>query len=277
MSVAAITRAGDLTRVGIFHPETGRQPSSTLYFTGADPRRTITALAALYSWWQDGVPTERMSESLYGLALDGGRLMEHAWHIEKAVNLTTGEKSPAGQSASPSLLANRWGGLDQLHGQYDDKRQPMYLYGFSNKTGTLHRYRSTRSGVTTAGKVAGFGNVKGLTLIAQRPKDDVLLANTTTGSLITITVPRTTRMTTSVTRLRDRTWQGFERIVAEPCGNATVLLAIDDDTHRGYVYDIGHARGRATPISRWNMTVDTSDMSVVTSMYGDGTDPLRGA
>jgi hypothetical protein len=51
-----------------------------------------------------------------------------------------------------------------------------------------------------------------------------------------------------VKQVRGSTWQGFESLVAAPCGTGTLLLGIDKDTGAGYLYSIGHANGTATAI-----------------------------
>jgi hypothetical protein len=52
-----------------------------------------------------------------------------------------------------------------------------------------------------------------------------------------------------VKQVRTRTWQGFEVLSAMACGrNGTLLLGIDKDTKKGYLYAVGHANGLSTVI-----------------------------
>jgi hypothetical protein len=52
-----------------------------------------------------------------------------------------------------------------------------------------------------------------------------------------------------VKRVRDTTWQTFEALVADGCGQTGILLtAVDHDTDSAYLYAVGHANGTATVI-----------------------------
>lgn len=56
-------------------------------------------------------------------------------------------------------------------------------------------------------------------------------------------------MTAIAKKVRSRTWQGFEFLVAERCGSQSILLTgIDMDTGSAYLYAVGHARGTTTAI-----------------------------
>jgi hypothetical protein len=93
----------------------------------------------------------------------------------------------------------------------------------------------------------GFSAVKTMTLISQTRSYDTFLANTRSGALYTIRIPLSGKPV--VKKVRASTWQGFETLIAEKCGNqSTLLLAIDKDTRRGYLYAVSHANGTATVI-----------------------------
>jgi hypothetical protein len=88
-----------------------------------------------------------------------------------------------------------------------------------------------------------------MALISQTATYDTFLANTRGGALYTIRLPRTSAMKPVVKRVRDSTWQGFDALIAEKCGQyGTLLLGIDKDTQSGYLYAVGHANGTATVI-----------------------------
>ncbi|TDO56011.1 hypothetical protein EV651_11336 [Kribbella sp. VKM Ac-2571] len=104
--------------------------------------------------------------------------------------------------------------------------------------GSVWRNRATYS---------GFSAVKTMTLISQTRSYDTFLANTRGGALYTIRIPLSGAPV--VKKVRASTWQGFETLIAEKCGNqSTLLLAIDKDTRRGYLYAVSHANGAATVI-----------------------------
>jgi hypothetical protein len=95
----------------------------------------------------------------------------------------------------------------------------------------------------------GFAAVKTMAMISQTLTYDTFLANTRGGALYTIRVPRTSPMKPIVKKVRSSTWQAFDTLIAEKCGQyGTLLVGIDKDTHSGYLYALGHANGTATVI-----------------------------
>ncbi|HEY3556352.1 MAG TPA: hypothetical protein VGL05_02745, partial [Kribbella sp.] len=123
------------------------------------------------------------------------------------------------------------------------------LYGLRND-GTLFRWNAAGESPVAAGSATGFAAVKSMTLISKTATYDTFLANTKAGALYTIRIPITSPMKPIVTVVRSATWQGFESLVAGPCGQyGTVLLGIDKDTRTGTLYAVGHANGTATVIN----------------------------
>jgi hypothetical protein len=125
----------------------------------------------------------------------------------------------------------------------------MNAYGLRND-GTLLRWTFDR---TTAWRsktsYPGFAAVKSMALISKTRTYDTFLANTRSGALYTIHIPTTSPMKPVVKLVRHSTWQGFETMLAAPCGQSgTLLLGIDKDTKAGYLYAVGHANGSATVI-----------------------------
>jgi hypothetical protein len=104
--------------------------------------------------------------------------------------------------------------------------------------GSLWRNKATYS---------GFSAVKTMALISQTRTYDTFLANTRGGALYTIRIP--TSGAPVVKKVRTSTWQTFETLIAEQCGQqSTLLLAIDKDSRNGYLYAVSHANGTATVI-----------------------------
>jgi hypothetical protein len=121
--------------------------------------------------------------------------------------------------------------------------------------GTLSRWDMQYNNANATAKWAnkqsttGFAAVKTMAMISQTLTYDTFLANTRGGALYTIRVPRTSPMKPIVKKVRDSTWQGFESLLAEKCGQyGTMLVGIDKDTKTAYAYAVGHANGTATVI-----------------------------
>ncbi len=133
---------------------------------------------------------------------------------------------------------------------FDDSARKIshfMAYGLRSD-GTLFRWNGGFG--RAAQSVPGFSSVKSMALISKTATYDTFLANTRGGALYTIRIPITSPLKPIVTRVRTSTWQGFEALVANKCGNyGTVLLGIDKDTNSGYLYAVGHANGTATVIN----------------------------
>lgn len=121
-------------------------------------------------------------------------------------------------------------------------------YGLKN--GVLYRWRIDNGTWRATGSYPGFSAVKSIALIAKTATYDTFIANTRGGALYTIRIPTTSPMKPIVKPVRTRTWQGFETLIAERCGQyGTLLLGIDKDTGTGHAYAVGHANGTATVIN----------------------------
>lgn len=96
---------------------------------------------------------------------------------------------------------------------------------------------------------AGLKGVKSIAVISKTATYDTLLANTVTGVLKTIRIPVSTSLRPVIKTVRSGTWQGFESLIATKCGTSgTLLLGIDKDLQKGYLYAVGHATGTSTVI-----------------------------
>ncbi|MEV6414047.1 hypothetical protein [Kribbella sp. NPDC051718] len=122
-------------------------------------------------------------------------------------------------------------------------------YALRNQDGTLFRWTvDAKGGWHKAGTAAGFSAVKAMALISKTRTYDTFLANTHSGGLYTIHIPTKLPMKPVVKVVRKSTWQGFDTLIAQGCGNGVLLLGINRDTEVAYLYAVGHANGTATPI-----------------------------
>ncbi|MGW6199173.1 hypothetical protein ACWF0M_23705 [Kribbella sp. NPDC055110] len=155
-----------------------------------------------------------------------------------------------GQLDPDSVQKSKVGG-GWIHQTYLE--QSTY-YGTKTRTNTyalqgdvVTRWTVEGSAWRAKATYTGFSAVKTMTLISQTRSYDTFLANTRGGALYTIRIPLTGKPV--VKKVRASTWQGFETLIAEKCGSqSTLLLAIDTDTRRGYLYAVSHANGTATVI-----------------------------
>ncbi|GAA3569159.1 hypothetical protein [Kribbella ginsengisoli] len=135
--------------------------------------------------------------------------------------------------------------------EYEVVKDRVYrstAYGLRND-GTLFRWNTSDGSWRRTGSAPGFGSVKSMALIGKTATSDTFLANLSGGALYTIKIPLSTPMKPVVTKVRPSGWGGFEKLIADKCGNSgTLLLAIDNDTKSGYTYAMSHANGAATVI-----------------------------
>ncbi len=120
--------------------------------------------------------------------------------------------------------------------------------------GTIYRrdvgYTDGKPYRQITGWQSGYKGVKAMTLISQTPTYDTFLMTLTSGKLYTARLPLAGGhiIPGVVKQVRGSTWQGFESLVAAPCGTGTLLLGIDKDTGSAYLYSVGRANGTATAI-----------------------------
>ena len=149
-------------------------------------------------------------------------------------------------------IGGGWSDATFLESSYPNDTDPWALVNHYSLrgNGTLTRWDSRGGfGWTNPQSAGGFAAVKTMALISQTATYDTFLANTRGGALYTIRLPLTSPMKPVVKRVRDSTWQAFEALIAEKCGQyGTLLLGIDKDTQSGYLYAVGHANGAATVI-----------------------------
>ncbi|TCC27512.1 hypothetical protein [Kribbella speibonae] len=156
-------------------------------------------------------------------------------------------------------IGGGWGSFVALNeGLYYDKVLRYNMYGLRND-GTLFRWTIDSKGAWRSRVSApGFAAVKSMALISSTKTYDTFLANTRGGALYTIHIPATAPMKPIVKLVRSKTWQGFETLIAQQCGQyGSVVLGIDRDTHTGYMYAMGHATGATTVIQSFGKVPST--------------------
>jgi hypothetical protein len=153
---------------------------------------------------------------------------------------------------SLSRVGGGWGSFTFLEtSQYEtlDGKSDRYTSYALRNDGVLFRWNIGAKGWQSTGSYKGFSAVKTMTLIAKTPTYDTFLANTRGGALYTIRIPAASPMKPVVKQVRTRTWQGFETLSAMGCGQyGNLLLAVDKDTKKAYLYAVGHANGLSTVI-----------------------------
>ncbi|MEV5967281.1 hypothetical protein AB0L70_36265 [Kribbella sp. NPDC051952] len=150
-----------------------------------------------------------------------------------------------------SRIGGGWSDVTFLDASYPKSADPwavVHQYAL-HSNGTLTRWDAKGGFWGNPQSAGGFSAVKTMALISQTATYDTFLANTRGGALYTIRLPLTAPMKPIVKQVRAKTWQGFDALVAEKCGQyGTLLLGIDKDTQSGYLYAVGHANGPATVI-----------------------------
>ncbi len=142
-----------------------------------------------------------------------------------------------------------WGAYSAIGLSVDDERRTArnQFYGLSN--GTVRRWVINSFGWTPTGQTGGFSAVKTWALLGQSTTYDTFLATTRGGALYTVRLPLTKTMTPVVKQVRSGTWQAFDYLIAQRCGQvSTLLTAIDKDTGAAYLYAMSHANGPSTVI-----------------------------
>lgn len=115
--------------------------------------------------------------------------------------------------------------------------------------GTLRRYTAPANGGTmrASGIVSGYSTYRGLTVLRTGTTGDVLLATTTRGSLVTITVPAG-RFAPRVTTLRKTGWAHIDALSSTaPCDANGTSGLIGVDSRRGIVQPYTLRSPRTSP------------------------------
>ncbi|MEU4604698.1 hypothetical protein AB0F43_17080 [Kribbella sp. NPDC023972] len=188
-----------------------------------------------------------------------------------------------GKLVGPSVMrriGNGWGGRFLHQSQYKasatSKPTRTMLYQ-QDQYGRFGRWTDLGTGLRNTGYVTGLSTMKSFALIAATPTYDTFLANNRGGGLYTVKIPTTSPLKPIVTPVRTSSWQGFEQLIAAPCGKTgSIVLGIDKDTDTGYLYAVGHANGTQTVIKNLGKVPGTfTDWDYF--RFAPAYDPLNGA
>lgn len=194
----------------------------------------------------------RLSTTMVEEPTPGG-LRVHGSVVIGSALYGTGYDSLIPESIGVGRIGGGWGSFVTLA----ESRYVPYRGTFSRTNeyalrndGVLFRWSKDGYGVWRQRVSApGFAAVKTMVLISKTATYDTLLATTRGGALYTIHIPTSVPMKPVVKLVRGSTWQGFESLVAEKCGNkGTLLVGIDKDTGTANMYAVGHASGTSTVI-----------------------------
>jgi hypothetical protein len=186
-------------------------------------------LASSVGWEPD--PPSGMAKSGYV------EIVNALYRFRYVTDAVTGELDPA--SYSKTKVGGGW-----IHQTYFEQSQ-NHTYALEGNV--ITRWTVEGSVWRNKATYSGFSAVKTMALISQTRTYDTFLANTRGGALYTIRIPSSG--VPVVKKVRTSTWQTFETLVAERCGQqSTMLLAIDKDTQEAYLYAVSHADGTATVI-----------------------------
>ncbi|GAA1616519.1 MULTISPECIES: hypothetical protein [Kribbella] len=186
-------------------------------------------LASSVGWEPD--PPTGMANSGYV------RIVNDLYRFRYVTDTTTGQLDPT--SFQKTKVGGGW-----IHQTYFEK-STSHTYALEGNV--ITRWTVEGSAWRNKATYTGFSAVKTMALISQTRTYDTFLANTRGGALYTIRIPSSGAPV--VKKVRTATWQKFETLVAEKCGKqSTLLLAIDKDSRKGYLYAVSHANGAATVI-----------------------------
>jgi hypothetical protein len=250
-STACYVNVGSVTAGGGHNGKlitVGSPPPVEKTYTNIFPAGAVTAASAV---------TQDPDIIGYGFSSSGIVVMGSSLYYGSYLTTEDGEVDRT--RPTYSRIGGGWGGTTFFETTlYDGNPQlakPMTQYAL-RADGTLSRWEMLRD-PTNGGYVfwsnkqtaTGFAAVKTMAMISQTKTYDTFLANTRGGALYTIRLPRTSPMKPIVKKVRDSTWQSFDVLIAEKCGQyGTIVVGIDKDTQSGYLYAFGHANGTATVI-----------------------------
>ncbi|WP_328320863.1 hypothetical protein OHA70_22895 [Kribbella sp. NBC_00382] len=199
--------------------------------------------------------------------------------VLQAGNLLAGAETYYNNSTTPKvsskILGGGYGGFTTLtSANYwvpGTTQEHTFLYGL-NTNGSLYRYRvnGPTGPVVGAGHAPGYKGFKAITVIATAPTYDTLLATTKAGALWTIHLPVTGTFKGTLKAVRASGFQKYDQLVAQRCGNATMLSAFDNTANTVTVYAMGKAVGSKTVMNTIGTAPATNDALVHFLYTGSG-------
>ncbi len=163
-------------------------------------------------------------------------------------------------------------------------RKAGSFYGVNSQTGTLNRYQVRertwgKPVLSHTGSKTGFGSVRSLTLAYQyRPwaadGQDALLATTSKGALLLITIPRSGSFAPKTTVLRSSTWY-FDDLAVTNCGSGWALIAVKKAVKQAHLYYIPAYNGSRTKFTYVGRIGTTWSASRTAGYWSQGNRPLR--
>jgi hypothetical protein len=265
MSVGSSTSGGNFANAAVTAsaPPAAKQTTGPHVFTAGITKATST-------WTNSGSGPDGTAAST-ALVILNDSMYEATY--------TTGSTEPP---LRLDKVGSGWGNFTMVEQSFWQKAPGsgdnfLAWYGLLGGTGVLHRWAGGPDGVYRHETAGGFAAVKAMALISETQTYDTFLANTRGGALYTIRIPRTSPLKPIVRPIRTSTWQGFEALVAEKCGNqSTLLTAIDKDTGSAYLYAVGHTNGTATVIKGLGKLPGTYKDPVYSLDTAEGNPPLNG-
>ncbi|MEU8226920.1 hypothetical protein [Kribbella sp. NPDC048915] len=210
---------------------------------------------------QDGVSQNRRQYVVLGTSLYLLTYTAESWN---------GDVVPGSVKRTP--IGGGWGDVRYIESSRFNRNNTLVRQNAYALLGdTILRW--TVSGETAFARKAtytGFSAVKTMALISQTATYDTFLATTRGGALYTIRIPLSGQPVVKV--VRRGTWQGFESLVADDCGQKTGLIGIDHETGATFMYEFGHANGTATVIRGLGKVNRTITETLHARYYEDTTD-----
>lgn len=240
------SRASAACLVSVGSVTAGGDHRSQYFLATVPPTATPSRLVA-NDVYPDG--QVRLSSSLSNQDVDGTFLAVSGFVVLGDALYFSAYLARDGEVVQPTLnrIGAGWGTFKALEVSYGPPQRST-AYGLRGD-GVLFRWTIVDGAWRAKASYPGFAAVKSMTLISQTSTYDTFLANTRGGALYTIRIPTTSPMQPVVKLVRRSTWQVFEMMVPQKCGQyGTLLLGIDKDTATGYLYAVGHANGLATVI-----------------------------
>ena len=221
---------------------------------GTSPPTTFPPATAMHDVYPDGATTMAARVNTWGSA-DPLRLRVFQWVVLGDVLFhaeyqTTESGTPDSGDPRLTRMGGGWGAMRALEvsGYALEPPETTHLYALG-KDGALYRWRRAGAGWTAKQSTPGFRSVKSMALVQHGAAADTFLMNTTGGALYSVRIPTTAPMAPVVQQVRSRSWQGFEGMVAEPCGrHGTLLAGVDKETGTSHLYAMGALSGSATVV-----------------------------